>query len=79
VKHDRAKHEAMLRREMMRLLLAPWPTNPYAIPEPTHAEKVEFCEAFIAMSRPPETVQAELFPPGALSPGDISRSPPGRY
>lgn len=59
--HDRTKHEAMLRREMMALL-ADWPTGQFIIPEPSQAEKIEFCEAFIAMSRPPgERAQAELF------------------
>lgn len=66
--HNRAKHEAMLRREMMRAL-ANWPTSPYAIPEPSQEEKVAFCEAFVAMSRPRsfegtlcvEPAQRELF------------------
>jgi len=49
--YDRSKHEAMLRRELMRLL-ADWPSGEHVMPEPTQAQKIEFCEAFIESSKP---------------------------
>lgn len=61
MKHDRAKHEAMLRREMMALL-NDWPTNPRCIPEPSQADKQAFCEWFVRISRPAfDEPQPDLF------------------
>lgn len=55
MRHDRAKHEAMLRREMLATLARLCPDEP-------EESRSGFAEAFVRMSRPPEPEsQGELF------------------
>lgn len=44
--------DAMLRERMMVCLRAPWGESPPRIAEPSDAEKVAYCEAFVASSQP---------------------------
>lgn len=46
------KREHELREEMMRRLRAPWGQSPPRIPEPSDAEKIAYCDAFVRSSAP---------------------------